>query len=370
MSTAQAIADNHVDSAIGRMVIGAAIEVHKNLGCGFVELMYEERPLLRARPARHLRGKAGAGPGISDRLPWTATRSTSTRRADDAGQDPWPSLPKSVISADRGSLSARMWRTFMNRSLLVALLGGLTLSPAAAHASFWVNFEGGVDSVVSTDVYLKAIGYLDGTARDVTFSNPQPAGGVGVTYFFDSRGYLSRNWPEWMRFFGASLGLTLSRFAVRDWFPPEPGSAEFYYETPLAKPSGVVPVFALMLIARGGLFAGDADPLGLVQPYLAVGPGWMVTRMDSDAAGSSTSWGEVAVVAETGAQWVFAKNRSCGVSLRYRFAVPRFQFQFDGVDTTVAPDQIHSLVVLLRYSVGLGETEEPGNEHQSPEPGE
>lgn len=176
-----------------------------------------------------------------------------------------------------------------------------------------------------------------------TGGSVQPAviGGVKVGTWFVPGGFLGYNYPDWMKYFGFYTDFSYHRLDIRNHsvqVTDYTDAGVFNGTFPGSFQSeGMAATWAFMFAGRYG-FLPDADvPFGRLQPYVAVGPAILFTSMQpkalvlngaAAASPGSASDTVIALALDAGVRYMALKNVSIDISFKYRYAQPKFGFDF------------------------------------------
>jgi len=237
---------------------------------------------------------------------------------------------------------------------LPVLLGVLLVAaawwawPGAARALMWVGGQGGINILANSDIDQGIQGVGENTFQSVRFDNPTPIGGVQVGYAFVREGFLGRNYPDWMKYFGVMLDFTYNTFEVR----PQDVTA-MWDGTVNTGPDkkGTMAVLSFLFMGRYGFFPDSEVPFGRLQPYLSLGPGVAFTSLNPGFGVGSASSVDIALVTEAGLRWMALKNVALDAAFRYRW-VEQPKYNFDGGNGTVyvRVQEFQSFSALFRVS--------------------
>jgi opacity protein-like surface antigen len=196
--------------------------------------------------------------------------------------------------------------------------------------------------------------------------DPAVMGGLKIGTWFVKEGFLGGNYPDWLQYFGFYLDFSYHRLDFRRQVgstvavddsgvnPTLVGQNLFWSE-------GNAATLAFMFAGRYGFLKDSEVPFGRVQPYVAVGPAiffasqqpalmsFAVSAINDfflaapHPPGSipytlkpgSDSDVTIALAVETGVRYMALKNVSIDISFKYRFAEPRFSYNYtDPLDGT------------------------------------
>ncbi len=97
--------------------------------------------------------------------------------------------------------------------------------------------------------------------------------------------------------------------------------------------AGYAATWGFMFAGRYGFYPDSEVPFGRLQPYVAVGPAVMFTRMNPKLQANGLSLNPegdteatIALSVESGIRYMALKNVSIDLSFKYRYAQPSFSF--------------------------------------------
>ena len=145
-----------------------------------------------------------------------------------------------------------------------------------------------------------------------------PAFVVGgkIGYWFSREGFLSYNYPEWMKYFGFEIQLDYHDFS---WGRQDVTISPINLKIPLENDGFMVTV-GFMFMGRYGFMPDPKVPFGRLQPYIGVGPGVFFTKTQLNIGRDyKSSEGDVGLIVETGLRYMIRKEISVHAAFRYRF---------------------------------------------------
>jgi len=270
--------------------------------------------------------------------------------------------------------------------LLLGLLvmAGLLASSIPARGEMYVEFYlGGVQGAntgmgVSSD--------HPGTFGGTTFQtleihripgrlDPAIIGGLKVGTWFVPEGFLGFNYPGWMKYLGFYLDFSYHRLNFRN---QSGDTVSHDYLIGGSNPTtnnfsseGSAATLAFMFSGRYGFLPDSEVPFGRLQPYVAVGPAILFAsqqpKLSSNAIFNppplvfnpytikpgSDSTTTIALAVDAGIRWMCLKNVSLDLSFKYRFAEPRFSYNYiDPLDQTPQSFSLNPTYHLFSGQVG------------------
>ncbi len=182
----------------------------------------------------------------------------------------------------------------------------------------------------------------DGTIGDFGLNypgktDPSIIGGLKLGTWFVHDGFAGYSgFPDWMKYFGFYTGLSYQRLEM----PKQPLTG-FNFFNPgssgvggtFSSQAGYAATWDFMFAGRYGFFPDSEVPFGRLQPYVAVGPAVMFTRMNPKLQANGLSFNPegdteatIALSVESGISYMALKNVSIDLSFKYRYAQPSFSF--------------------------------------------
>ena len=235
----------------------------------------------------------------------------------------------------------------------LALLAALLVFPGAAGGEMYVEgYIGGAKAAnVSDDfpVHWPTVpDYLE-FWKVSGKSDAAVIGGLKLGTWFVKEGFLGCNYPDWMKYFGFYLDFSYHRLNMRD---QNAMVVDNFFE-PLRtriQSEGAVATLAFMFAARYGFLPDAEVPFGRLQPYLAVGPALLFASVEPKLSyldmtgftfGSNKPGAQsdttICLAVETGLRYMALKNVSIDISFKYRYAAPKFTFNFNDFDPILGP---------------------------------
>ncbi|MBM4285424.1 MAG: hypothetical protein FJ128_09270 [Deltaproteobacteria bacterium] len=220
---------------------------------------------------------------------------------------------------------------------------------------------------------------------------PAFQGGGKLGLWFDRSGVLSGiNFPSWMKYFGFYLDLSYHRLdvgrertsTVHTALRVLPAVNFQRTVTPVGIDSnfsteGSAFTMAFMFAARYGFLKDSDVPFGRLQPYIGVGPAILFSSMSPNIRSSSLwppfppapfgipyaikpgsdSAVSPALAVEAGLKWMALKNVSVDVSFKYRYAKPKYDFNYTDPFALVGFNNSRSFTLsptlhLLSFQIG------------------
>ena len=248
------------------------------------------------------------------------------------------------------------------------LVAGLLVFSVPARAEMYVEaYLGGVQGAnAGMDFGNNHPGSFGGTTFQTSEQHhvsgkldPAVIGGLKIGTWFVQEGFLGMNYPGWMKYLGFYLDFSYHRLDFRNQLGhsvaidnvvpapgPNPTTNNFITE-------GTAATLAFMFSGRYGFLPDSEVPFGRLQPYVAVGPAILFTSQTPKLSSTSIfnpppgvfnpytikpgsdSTAVLALGVDAGIRWMCLKNVSLDLSLKYRYAEPRFSYTYnDPLDHT------------------------------------
>jgi len=170
-------------------------------------------------------------------------------------------------------------------------------------------------------------------------TDPSIIGGVKLGTWFVHDGFAGYSgYPDWMKYFGFYTDLSYQRLEM----PTQRLSGGNYFNNggegnlvqgTFSSQAGYAATWAFMFAGRYGFLPDSEVPFGRLQPYVAVGPAVMFTRMNPKLQANGLSLNPegdteatIALSVESGVSYMALKNVSIDLSFKYRYAQPSFSF--------------------------------------------
>lgn len=206
---------------------------------------------------------------------------------------------------------------------LLVLVSSLILTPMVCGAEMYFGIYGGPNLVPDTDVDVR----FSGAKTVYTYKNVEVEtaiiGGLKFGYWFSKEGTLGFNYPDWMKYFGIEMDLSMHEL---NWRRQDVLDARVpFMQRTVSENYGYGITFAMMIMARYGFLPDGEVPFGRLQPYLGIGPGAFLSVIDifPNIAGKSDSQA-ICLNVETGLRYLFMSNFSVNLALKYRYVVPPY----------------------------------------------
>ncbi len=212
------------------------------------------------------------------------------------------------------------------RLFLALVMTVLLLTPMAGKAEMYVGlYLGGNFAADSTPWWnaarvspTKIAPLIEPRTFWIHGVQPDPAFVIGgkIGYWFSREGFLSYNYPEWMKYFGFEIQLDYHDFS---W-----GSQDVII-SPINQPftienDGYMITLGFLFMGRYGFLPDQKVPFGRLQPYIGVGPGVFFTRTSLNIGRDFKSTeGDLGLIVETGLRYMLYKQVSVHAAFRYRF---------------------------------------------------
>jgi hypothetical protein len=217
-------------------------------------------------------------------------------------------------------------RKAMNKRKIIGLLvlvSSLILTPVISAAEMYFGLYGGINLVPDTDVDVRFSGAKTVYTYKGVGVDPAIIGGLKFGYWFSREGTLAFNYPDWMKYFGIEMDLSIHEL---NW--PRQSVLEArvpYMRRTISENYGYGITFAVMVMGRYGFLPDSDVPFGRLQPYLGIGPGAFLSVIDifPNVAGRSDSQA-LCLNVETGIRYLIVRSLSVNLSLKYRYIVPPY----------------------------------------------
>ena len=240
--------------------------------------------------------------------------------------------------------------------LVLGLFLAVALVALAAPASAEMYVEGYLGGAVANNMGQNFVVHeskptpppptttTDGTIGDFGLNypgntDPSVIGGVKLGTWFVHDGFAGYSgYPDWMKYFGfytdfsyQRLEMPTQRLTGANFF--NNGAAQDLVGGTISSQAGYAATWAFMFAGRYGFFPDSEVPFGRLQPYVAVGPAVMFTRMNPKLQANGLSLNPegdteatIALSVESGISYMALKNVSIDLSFKYRYAQPSFSF--------------------------------------------
>lgn len=230
---------------------------------------------------------------------------------------------------------------------LVVLVAALVALPGVAKAEMYVEaYIGGswaADSKESNS--FTNPGGMGGVVNNSLSGaiDTSVHGGAKLGTWFVKEGFLGYDYPDWMKYLGFYLDISYNKVDFRrargSSTTTIPGLGATYRNEFFSEGNAIT--LAFMFAGRYGFLPDSEVPFGRLQPYVAVGPAVLWTQQEpkfsiyaiapainnytlKNAGASSTA--VICLAAEAGVRYMALKNVSVGISFKYRYAEPSFDF--------------------------------------------
>jgi len=243
---------------------------------------------------------------------------------------------------------------------VAALMAALLAMSGVAQSAMWVGAEIGGNFPLATDLDINISGLGVPASGSLTGVGIRPSviGGATIGYDFVNSGFGGRAWPSWMQYFSFAMDITYNKLEIRGdqnvgWTINQPFQASGNIDLPgNFRLKGYEVAWTFLFMAHYGFLRDDVAPSGRINPYIGVGPAILWTGLESSYFNRRADSMNVALVVEPGIRWVCFKNISIDTAMRYRYAAPSYDYQFNvgGINPTinVAPNSLHQFAFLVR----------------------
>jgi hypothetical protein len=234
------------------------------------------------------------------------------------------------ITKKKGGYQMICRKFFLMAFLAFMVIGLNGVSPAIAALSVGAeiggNFIGTLEIEGSTRT--RSVRLPKNTTVD-----PALLSGLTVEYYFNNKGVLKYDWPNWMKNFSVAVNFTHNQLAFGHQ------TTNFICQDPdwgtLALPefNGYVLTLSFLLKYRIPLIKQPDFPDGRLLLYLGVGPGISFNYLEANnnivgndsAVGHGTATSPT-LVAETGVSLFVVRDVSIDLFFRYRYFRPKYEF--------------------------------------------
>ncbi|PKN96250.1 MAG: hypothetical protein CVU43_21685 [Chloroflexi bacterium HGW-Chloroflexi-5] len=229
----------------------------------------------------------------------------------------------------------------ISRKWLLAILtmpmAVMLMLPGVAWGGLWMGVQGGPRYIPDTDMVQRTSWNFEKTYENIKF-DVNVVGGLTVGYDFINQGFLGRDWPFWMKYFGVVLDATYENLSfdqqmvmVREQrnLDTRPSEQKDY---PAFIPGGTSSMLVLspMMVVKYGFLPNEENPFGRLQPYLGVGPGFVISNPEINGwTTEEKNKFDVALVVETGLRYMIFRNVSVDAAFRYRTIFTKFGNSYD-----------------------------------------
>jgi opacity protein-like surface antigen len=208
----------------------------------------------------------------------------------------------------------------------LAITSALLLTPMASGAEMYVGLYLGGNFAAESTPWWKAH-YISPTKiapliEPRTFwahgvqADPAFVFGGKIGYWFSREGFLSYNYPEWMKYFGFEIQLDYHDFS---WGRQNVTIDPINLRIPIEN-DGYMITLGFLFMGRYGFLPDQKVPFGRLQPYIGVGPGVFFTRTSLNIGRDFKSTeGDLGLIVETGLRYMIYKEISVHAAFRYRF---------------------------------------------------
>lgn len=246
-------------------------------------------------------------------------------------------------------------------AILVMPMAVMLLFPGAVWGGLWIGAQGGPRYIPNADMVQRTSWNFEKTYENVKF-DVNVTGGLTVGYDFINQGFLGRDWPFWMKYFGVMLDVTYENLSFdqqvvmvreqRNLYHLDTGPKN--YPAYISGGSSSMVAFSPMVSLKYGFLPNAENPFGRLQPYVGVGPGFVISNPEINGwATEEKNKLDVALVVETGLRYMIFRNVSLDAAFRYRTILTKFgnSYYVPGVSGVIDLDwDPHLFNALFRLS--------------------
>jgi outer membrane protein W len=220
--------------------------------------------------------------------------------------------------------------------------------PGVGWGGLWMGVQGGPRYIPNTDMVQRTSWNFEKTYENVKL-DVNVTGGLTLGYDFINQGFLGRDWPFWMKYFGVMLDVTYENLSFdqqvvmvreqRNLYHLDTGPKN--YPAYIPGGSSTMVVFSPMISLKYGFLPNAENPFGRLQPYVGVGPGFVISNPEVNGwATEEKNKLDVALVMETGLRYMIFRNVSLDAAFRYRTILTKFgnSYYIPGVSGVVDLD--------------------------------
>jgi hypothetical protein len=227
---------------------------------------------------------------------------------------------------------------------VAALVAAMLALSGVANSAMWVGAELGGNFPLNSN-WNATVGPFSGTAFEGVHIQPSVIGGATIGYDFVNSGFGAYAWPDWMKYFSFALDLTYNKLNIKG--DQASGIPAFFLNNTTFKGYEVALTFLFM--AHYGFLPDSEVPSGRINPYIGVGPALLWSGFEKEWGSGGIQAMNVALVVEPGIRWVVLPNVSIDTAMRWRYAVPSYDFgTLPTVGNVTLAPTLHQLSFLLR----------------------